>query len=200
LVFGSSGKEAYRGYDAKRFRFTRMHEEIERYLEASGVAWTHLRPSQFMQVFLRETPTVVADGALFLPFEDTQQFSPVAVEDVARVACELLVRAGHESKSYDLTGPEALTLPEISDRIAEAIGKPVRFVEITPAERRQALLSAGVSPYFADAMDEQTNERRRCRQSTVHLATHELFGIRPTTFAEFARRHAGVFRGESLRA
>jgi uncharacterized protein YbjT (DUF2867 family) len=49
-----SGKEAYRGYDAKRFRFTRMHEEIERYLEASGVAWTHLRPSQFMQVFLRE--------------------------------------------------------------------------------------------------------------------------------------------------
>jgi uncharacterized protein YbjT (DUF2867 family) len=63
------------------------------------------------------------------------------------VACELLVRAGHESKSYDLTGPEALTLPEIADRIAEAIGKPVRFVEITPPERRQALLSAGVSPY-----------------------------------------------------
>src|SRR5215813_10855340 len=46
-----SGKESGIGFDAKKFPFTRMHEEIERYLEASGLAWTHLRPSQFMQVY-----------------------------------------------------------------------------------------------------------------------------------------------------
>src|SRR5215472_14644194 len=43
-----SGKESNVGFDANRFLFTRMHEEIERYLEASGLVWTHLRPSQFM--------------------------------------------------------------------------------------------------------------------------------------------------------
>ena len=40
-----SGKEFGIGFKAENFRFTRMHEEIERYLEDSGLAWTHLRPS-----------------------------------------------------------------------------------------------------------------------------------------------------------
>jgi uncharacterized protein YbjT (DUF2867 family) len=57
-----SGRESGIGFNAKNFCFTRMHEEIERYLEASGVAWTHLRPSQFMQVYLREAPSIVSKG------------------------------------------------------------------------------------------------------------------------------------------
>jgi uncharacterized protein YbjT (DUF2867 family) len=64
-----SGAESGIGFDATRFRFTRMHEEIERYLGASGLAWTNLRPSQFMQVYLREAPTVVAHRAIYLPFQ-----------------------------------------------------------------------------------------------------------------------------------
>jgi uncharacterized protein YbjT (DUF2867 family) len=49
-----SGKESSIGFDAEKFRFTRMHEEIERYVEGSGLSWTHVRPSQFMHVYLRE--------------------------------------------------------------------------------------------------------------------------------------------------
>lgn len=54
-------------FDPGTFLFTRMHEEIERYLERSGLAWTHLRPSQFMQVYVREAPTIVAENAFYLP-------------------------------------------------------------------------------------------------------------------------------------
>src|SRR6266851_2235771 len=60
-----SGAESGIGFDATKFRFTRMHEEIERYLTGSGLAWTNLRPSQFMQVYLREAPTIVAQGAIY---------------------------------------------------------------------------------------------------------------------------------------
>src|ERR1051326_4092281 len=63
------------------FLFTRMHAEIERFLEGSGLAWTHLRPSQFMQVYLREVPTIVAESAFFLPLEDAQ-LAPVDIEDI----------------------------------------------------------------------------------------------------------------------
>ncbi len=189
-----SGKESNIGHDATRFRFTRMHEEIERNLEASGMGWTHLRPSQFMQIFLREAGTIAREGTLCLPFEPTQQFSPVDVEDIAKVACELLVREGHESKSYDMTGPETLSLEEIASSISEATGKPVRVVTVSAAERRRSLLAAGLTPYFADALEEQTNERRRCPTSAVNLTTHRLFGVQPTTFARFARRHADAFR------
>ena len=191
-----SGAESGVGFNQRNFRFTRMHEDIERYLEGSGLAWTHLRPSQFMQVYLREGPTIVAEDAFFLPMENAK-LSPIDVEDIAQVAFALLYSGGHEGKSYDMTGPEALTMTEIAKQISRAIGKTVRYVNVTPAERRRALLVRGTPPIFADALDEQSSERLKCSESRVCLGGHEAFGIQPTTFAEFARRNAAVFRGES---
>ena len=84
-----SGAESGIGFDPGKFRFVRMHEEIDRYLERSGLAWTHLRPSQFMQVYLREAPTIVAENVLYLPM-DNARLSPVDIEDIARVALRLV--------------------------------------------------------------------------------------------------------------
>jgi uncharacterized protein YbjT (DUF2867 family) len=189
-----SGSEE--GVRRDKFRFTRMHDEIERYLEGSGLAWTHLRPSQFMQVYLREIPTIVAQGAFFLPMGNAQ-LEPVDIEDIAKVAFALLHSDGHEEKSYDITGPEALTMTDIAQRISEAIGNPIRYVDISPDNKRAMLLSNGVSSFFADGVDELFSERRLRHQARVCLATHEKFKVRPTTFAEFAFRNAARFRGES---
>jgi uncharacterized protein YbjT (DUF2867 family) len=191
-----SGAESGVGFNPKSFRFTRMHEQIERYLEGSGLAWTHLRPSQFMQVYLREVPTIVAENALFLPMGNAK-LAPVDIEDIAKVAFAVLLNGGHEAKSYDMTGPEALTMTQIAERISQAIGKTIRYVNVAPEEKRRALLAAGTPPELADAIDELFAERRKRLESRVYLGTHELLGIQPATFAEFARRNAAVFRGES---
>jgi uncharacterized protein YbjT (DUF2867 family) len=192
-----SGKESNVGYNARNFRFAKMHEEIERYLEASGLGWTHLRPSQFMQVYLREAATIVNKDALLLPLENVR-LSPVDTEDIAKAAVAILQSDGEEGKSYDITGPEALSMAEVAERISQAIGRTVRYINVTPAERRQALFGAGLPPELVDALDEQASERRRCPESRVDISTHRAFGIPPTTFAEFARRHAHVFRGDML--
>jgi uncharacterized protein YbjT (DUF2867 family) len=198
-VIKFSGAESGIGFDPAKFRFTRMHEEVERYLEGSGLAWTHLRPSQFMQVYLREVPTIVSQGAILLPAENIS-LSPIDVEDIAKIAFAILRDGGHEGKSYDMTGPEALTMTEIADRISHAIGKTVRYVSIQPEERRRMLLASGMPPAVADALDEQTAERLKCPRSKVDLGTHQKLGVRPTTFAEFANRHSAVFRGENRAA
>jgi uncharacterized protein YbjT (DUF2867 family) len=189
-----SGKESSIGFDAMRFRFTRMHEQIEDYLEASGVEWTHLRPSQFMQVYLREVPTIIAKSALFLPLENVK-LAPIDLEDVAKVAFAVLRKSGQEGKSYEMTGPEALTMSEIADRISRVVGRTVHYVNVSPAERRRALLSGGMPTYLADALDEQAAEHRRCPESKVDLSAHAAFALRPTRFEEFAREHARIFGG-----
>lgn len=194
-VIKFSGAESGIGFDPAKFRFTRMHEEVEHYLERSGLAWTHLRPSQFMQVYLREVPTMVAQSAMFLPAADIT-LSPVDVDDIAKIAFALLRGGGHEGKRYDITGPEALTMTEIADRISRAIGRTIRYVAVSPRDRSRALAGAGLPPALVDALDEQTVERLKCPQSKVDLSAHQAFGVRPTTFAEFASRHSAVFRGE----
>src|SRR5262252_3185944 len=95
-----SGKESSIGFDANHFLFTQMHEEIERYLEQSGLIWTHLRPSQFMQVYLREAPTIAGKGLLELPLDDVR-LSPVDIEDIAKIAFALLTQGGHQGRVRD---------------------------------------------------------------------------------------------------
>jgi uncharacterized protein YbjT (DUF2867 family) len=188
-----SGAESGVGFEQKNFRFTRMHEEIEDYLEGSGVAWTHLRPSQFMQVYLREARTIAAEGAFYLPMDDAR-LSPIDIEDIAKMAHLLLRDGGYEAQSLDMTGPEALTMTEVADQLSQALGRPIRYVNVSLAERRQMVLARGTPPEVADALDEQAAERRKYPESRVYLGTHALFGVEPTPFIEFARRNADAFQ------
>jgi uncharacterized protein YbjT (DUF2867 family) len=192
-VIKFSGEESGIGFDPNKFVFGRMHEEIEDYLENSGLDWTHIRPSQFMQVYLRESASIKSQGAFFLPLEDIK-LSPVDVEDIAKIAFALLQSGGFTSQSLRITGPQALSMAEIAGIIENEIGKKVSYVNISPGERRERLLAAGISIFMADALDEQGAERRRCPESRVDLTTHQLFGIEPTTFEEFVIRNAGVFK------
>jgi uncharacterized protein YbjT (DUF2867 family) len=185
------------GFDPRKFLFTRMHEEIEDHLENSGLAWTHLRPSQFMQVYLREMPTIIADDAFYLPFADIE-LAPIDQADIAKIAVALLRDGGHEGKSYDMTGPEALTMHDIAERLSAAAGRTIRYVPVTPEERNQAMRARGIPAYFVDALDDQTRERLRHKKAKIRLGAHETFGVVPTTFAQFACRHAAMLRSHAV--
>jgi uncharacterized protein YbjT (DUF2867 family) len=85
---------------------------------------------------------------------------------------------------------------EIADRISRSIGRTVRYLEVPPIGRRQALIAHGVPPAFADALDRQVEERLKGGlESKVDLSTHRLFNVEPTTFLDFARRNKAAFVG-----
>jgi uncharacterized protein YbjT (DUF2867 family) len=114
-----SGQDSVDGFDPERFRSTRSHEQVQRYLRASGPDWTMLRPSQFMQAYLEEAPAVARSGELRLPLGATT-LAPVDIADVADVAYRILTTPGHQGRTYRMTGPEVLTMVEVADRIAAA--------------------------------------------------------------------------------
>jgi uncharacterized protein YbjT (DUF2867 family) len=191
-----SGQDSIDGFDPERFRSTRSHEQIQRYLVGSPTSWTILRPSQFMQVYFEETPTIVERGELRLPLGEAT-LAPVDIADIAKVAYQVLTTPGHRNRSYTMTGPEALTMTEVAERISAAIGKSVRYVDVSSKDKLREWLSAGYPPQRALAFSQLFDERRRLGRSTVDLSTHQRFGITPTTFAQFARRNSAIFRGEA---
>jgi uncharacterized protein YbjT (DUF2867 family) len=186
----------FSGLDARpdtTFPFGIMHKEIEEYLEKSGLAWTQLRPTGFMQEYLRETPSIIQDGAFYLALGDAR-LNPIDLVDVAKVGFLLLRDGGHEGARLHMTGPEALTMSEIADRISRAVGKTVRYVAVSAIQRRQALIAHGVPLEIADALDRQVDERLKGGiESQVDLSTHRLFNVKPTTFREFAQKNAEGF-------
>ena len=179
------------------FRFARMHGEIEKRLEASGMAFTHLRAGEFMPAYFRQVPNITAKGAMFLPMEDAR-IASIDVGDIAEIAARVLTSSGHEGKTYPLTGPEALTMTEVAAKLSAATGKTIRYVNVPPDGARQAQLAAGMPPYLADALFELFAERRNGKEAKVWPDAGVLLGRRPTSFDEFAGLNAAVFRGETL--
>jgi uncharacterized protein YbjT (DUF2867 family) len=126
------------------------------------------------------------------------RLAPVDVDDIAKIAVEVLRGEGHVGRRYEITGPEALTMDEVAETISAAIGVPVRYDDVDAAAKHRSLVQTGIPGYFADAMDELFAERRRnLDESRVELGTHARFGVSPTTLFAFARRHAAVLRGEA---
>ncbi|MFI6299728.1 NAD(P)H-binding protein [Nonomuraea sp. NPDC050790] len=100
----------------------------ERVVRGSGAEWTILRPSWFDQNFdegvMREA---VLAGEVALPLGEARQ-AFVDAGDVAAVAAAALVEDGHEGRSYEVSGPRALSFGEAVEIIGRASGRTVRYL------------------------------------------------------------------------
>jgi uncharacterized protein YbjT (DUF2867 family) len=177
------------------FRYARMHGEIERHLERSGVAFTHLRAGEFFPSYFRQVRSIMAKGELILPMEDAR-IASIDIGDIAEVAATVLTSAGHEGKIYPITGPEALSMAEVAEKLSKVAGKPIRYINVSPEDARKANLSAGMTPYMADGLFELFAERRKGKEAQVSTVIPDVFGWHPTRFDEFAARNGAIFRGE----
>jgi len=177
------------------FIFGRMHREIEEYLEKSGLAWTHLRPTGFMQEYLREAPSVIHQGALFFALGDVR-LNPVDLVDVAKVGFRLLRDGGHEGARLSVTGPEALTMAQVPIAFhARQEGRCTTW-RCPGTDRQQALLSHGIPAEYVEALDKQVEERLQAGSSRGWIFRPTgCFDVQPTTFLEFAERNADAFGG-----
>ena len=177
------------------FRYARMHAEIERRLENSGISFTHLRAGEFMQSYFRQVPNIIERDSLFLPMEN-QRIASIDVYDVAEVAVRILTGMGHKGNVYPVTGTEALTIYEVAEKFSAVLGRKINYVNISPEDANKARRDAGMSEYTVDALDELFAERRKGKESKVYYTMQNVFGLRPTSFDEFIIRNLPVFKGD----
>ncbi|MDP2260578.1 MAG: NmrA family NAD(P)-binding protein [Caulobacter sp.] len=107
----------------------RAHAAAEAALKASGLSWTILRPSAFMQVALEPLLEGARDsGRLLLPL-GAAKVAFIDVDDIARAAVWALTHPAPASdRTLVLTGPEALGLQELAPLVSRAVGRPVKAV------------------------------------------------------------------------
>lgn len=106
------------------FTHARDHYEAEQQIKASGMRWTLLRDN-FYQDLLPEF--VGEDDVLRGPAGDGR-CTFVTRDDVARVAATVLANpTAHQDRTYNLTGPEALSLTDVAEQLSEATNRSVQF-------------------------------------------------------------------------
>lgn len=156
----------------------------------SGAAWTLLRPNNFFQNFdedLWRAP--LRAGRLALPIGTVPE-PFVDAEDVAAVAVAALTGEGHAGRTYDLSGPRALTFGEAVDVIARAAGRPVRYEELSPGDYRAELLAEGQPEALADLLGSMFALHRAGRTAAPADGVFQALGRAPADLAPWAERVA----------
>jgi NAD(P)H dehydrogenase (quinone) len=104
------------------------HMQTEKDLKASGVAWTMLRNSIYMDGLLRQGAQMVADGKAVIPPNESP-IGYITRADCAAAAAAVLTTPGHENKAYNITGPALLGVREVAAAASAVTGKKIEVVQ-----------------------------------------------------------------------
>ncbi|WAS94892.1 SDR family oxidoreductase [Nannocystis punicea] len=170
------------------------HGRGERELEASGLAWTHLRPNSFFQNTLFDAASIAAEGRFYGCVADVR-FAKIDTRDVGEVAAVCLTQSGHEGETYELSGPEALTYAELARTLSRVLGRPIEYVDMPSRTYVDSLRRAGLPEWLAEEFfliygQGPLFAGGAARPSDV---VERLTGRPARTYEQWAREHAAAF-------
>lgn len=174
-------------------KLLQLHDDCEKALEESGMAWTHLKPHYFMQNFLMYVPMIQEHSAIFAPMQDVK-ISMVDVRDIASVAVAALTGDGHANKSYEITGPEAISFDEAATKLGAAIGNELKYVNVSPEETKKSMLEMGMPEWLADGLLGLFKSWESGKAADVSPVVEDVTGSKGRTFEDFARDYASAFK------
>jgi len=171
------------------------HHAIEKALVASGLGYTMLRPSFFMQnLSTTHLEDIVTRGEIVVPAGNGRT-SFIDVRDIAAAAVVVLTEDGHTGRGYSLTGSEALTYSDCARLISEASGRTVVYTKPSGREFGKHMATQGCDADYIKVMRAIYLVAKLRMAGTITGELRELIGREPITFAQFARDNAALFAG-----
>lgn len=167
------------------------HYKIEKYIVKSGIPYTFLRPSFFMQNLntthqedIKEHNDIfLSAGQATVSFVDTR--------DIGEAAAHVLLKPDqHIGQGYDLTGPEALTYEEAARLFTKVLGRKITYSSPSVWKFRKVMLSRGLPKGFVNVMAVLylTTRFGMAKKVTTELDT--LLGRKPATLEQFISDYA----------
>jgi NAD(P)H dehydrogenase (quinone) len=173
----------------------RLHWLAEQVLNWSGLPVAHIRPTIFLQSFLMLTAESIAqDGAIRLPFGEGRT-SPVDASDVADVIVQVLTHPSqHLGKIYELTGPRSQTLHDLAGEYAQALGRPIRYIDVAYEPWREELRRRGLPDHVVEHLSTMARLHAQNRYDRLTQEVQRITGHPATTATDFVARHASQLR------
>ncbi len=167
--------------------------EVEQHLEASGLQYTLLRPSWFVQNYSTiNAESIRTQGAFYEPSGDAKT-GFIDTRDIAAVAVKALTEDGHHAQAYALTGGRAYDRYEVAAAISQATGKAVMYQEVSEAQFQQGMTSAGVPEGYVALMTGLYQAVRAGHSAAVTDTVEQVTGRAPITLEQFAHDHKDVW-------
>lgn len=164
------------------------HRPGEEAVRASGMAWTILRPSSFASNVLRWAGPIRAGDPVPNTTGDGRQ-GVIDPRDVAAVAVTVLISPRHGGRTYTLTGPELLSVPDQAAQLGAVLGRVIDTVDVAPDAVRAQMLASGMDPAFVDVVLDGAAFVRDGGNAVLTDDVHRLLGRPPASFRTWAHDH-----------
>jgi uncharacterized protein YbjT (DUF2867 family) len=172
----------------------RLHGQGEEGVKASGLAWTFLRPTFFMQNLLWGAGSIAKEG-IFRNNLGKSKAAHVDARDIAAVAARALTDPipSHANEIYELRGPQALSYDEIAAIFTRVLGRPVKYVDLTDEQYREAMTTSGMPEWLARAIVELAELARSGTAGRTNDLVEKIARRKPTSVEEFLVEHRKAF-------
>jgi len=179
------------GAEYEAILFARQFRAGEKYLEASGLAWTHLRTIFFQENFVGWADGI-KQGAFYFGIRDGR-FAPLNVGDIGEIAANILCSSGHEGKAYNITGPELLSGEDFARVFSDVTGKTVQYISPDNATTLSSLLGSGWPEWQAKGLVELFNLFGDNLAAVVSPDGEALLGRPLTRFQDYVAANKTAF-------
>jgi uncharacterized protein YbjT (DUF2867 family) len=171
------------------------HWLSERLLDRSAFMTTHLRPTFFAEWLLWQWSRDERGGVFHLPFADARH-APIAAVDQARVIAAVLRNpAPHDRQIYPLYGPVELDYHRIAEKVAAALGLPVRYEPVAITAFAEVLRAQDHPEYFIQHISSVAQDYRDGIFAGTNNLVAAITGTPALTVEEFTAANSAAFAG-----
>ncbi|MBJ7949086.1 MULTISPECIES: SDR family oxidoreductase [Bacillus] len=161
------------------------HSKIEKIIKDSGVPYTFLRPSFFMQNLLSQHGDELRNEKIIEVPAGNGKTSFIDVRDIGEVTAKVLIEDGHKFKAYDLTGSEALTYYEVAETISKETKESIIYTNPSIFKFRKRMMQKGLKNDFIMVMIGIYTTARLGLAKKVTLDLEQLLQRKPTNLKQF---------------
>ena len=168
---------------------------VEALILESGLDYTILQPTSYMQNVLVGWSRLVEKGVHAVPYSTGTRLGMVDLDDVAEAAGVVLTEPGHAGATYELAGAEVLTQTEVAEVLSRQLGRPVRAERVTIPDWLEGARASGMREYQIDTLVKMFRHYESHGFWGNPRVLTQLLGRRPTSFAAFVERTRRERRG-----
>jgi uncharacterized protein YbjT (DUF2867 family) len=172
----------------------RAHYQIEEAMKQSGLPWCILSPGLFMQNMLAQAANIKNEGKIVQPWRKDLPVALIDVRDTGAVGARVLRDpAKHAGKIYSFTGPTT-TYGDFANVIAEVLGKPITYVEITLEQAEAGMKARNMPDWLIAHLISIARAGANGAFSTENTQPiRDIVGRPPLTTRQFVQDHKAAF-------
>lgn len=176
---------------ASDFWIARNHGLVDEALAASGIGYTILRPTFFMDNFINYAGATIRAQGTFYGAGGEQQVSWVSSRDIAAVAAEALLHPEkHAGQTYELTGGEASSGAEVARVLSSALGREITYTDLSLDQYAEGARQRGTPELFVEAFVGLEKVKAQGHAAAISPHVEQVLGRKPERLADFIQRNA----------